>query len=82
MATQLVPRPKSCTLYDLEDNLQALVNSVDLAEEPSAREAILEEVGQALRRTVEKRDAVVAFPSSHPGRAAARESINPAVSTG
>jgi hypothetical protein len=61
MATQLIPRPTSCTLYDLEDNLQALVNSIDLAEEPSARETILEEIGQALRRTAEKRDAVVAF---------------------
>jgi hypothetical protein len=61
MATQLVPRPTNCTLYDFEDSLQALVNSIDLAEEPSAREAILEEIGQALRRTAEKRDAVVAF---------------------
>jgi Siphovirus Gp157 len=60
MVTQLVPRP-SCTLYELEDNLQALVNSIDLAEEPSARESILEEIGQALRKTAEKRDAVVAF---------------------
>ena len=61
MATQLVPRPTSCTLYELEDNLQALVNSIDLAEEPSDRESILEEIGQALRKTTEKRDAVVAF---------------------
>ncbi len=61
MATQLVPRPTSCTLYELEDNLQALVNSIDLAEEPSARESILEEIAQTLRRTAEKRDAVVAF---------------------
>ena len=61
MATQLIPRPISCTLYELEDNLQALVNSIDLAEEPSARESILEEIGHALRRTTEKRDAVVQF---------------------
>jgi Siphovirus Gp157 len=61
MATQLAPRPTSCTLYELEDNLQALVNSTDLAEEPSARESIFEEIGQALRKTAEKRDAVVAF---------------------
>jgi hypothetical protein len=62
MATQLVPiRQSNCTLYDLEDNLQALVNSIDLAEEPSSREAILEEIGEALRKTLEKRDAVVAF---------------------
>jgi hypothetical protein len=61
MATQLVPRPNSCTLYELEDNLQALVNSIDLAEEPSARELILEEIGEALRKTAEKRDVVVAF---------------------
>jgi len=62
MPTQLIPtRPSGCTLYDLEDNLQALVNSIDLAEEPSMRESILEEIGQELRKTKEKRDRVVAF---------------------
>src|SRR6202165_789079 len=62
MAAQIVPqRPSQCTLYEREDNLQALVNSIDLAEEPSSRQSILEEIGQALRRTREKRDAVVAF---------------------
>lgn len=61
MATQLIPQPTSCTLYELEDNLQALVNSIDLAQEPSARELILEEIGQALRKTTEKRGAMVAF---------------------
>jgi hypothetical protein len=62
MATQLVvPTETSCTLYELEDNLQALANSVELAEDPSDRAAILEEIGQALRKTAEKRDAVVAF---------------------
>jgi len=61
MATQIVTRPSSCTLYELEDSLQALVNSIDLAEEPAVRESILEEIGQALRRTADKRDAVVAF---------------------
>jgi hypothetical protein len=49
MAAQVIPRPGTCTLYELEDNLQALVNSIDLAEDPSARESILEEIGQALR---------------------------------
>jgi Siphovirus Gp157 len=62
MAAQIVPqRPSQCTLYELEDNLQALVNSIDLAEDPTSREAILEEIGQAFRKTREKRDAVVAF---------------------
>ena len=61
MVTQLVPRQTSCTLYELEDNLQALVNSIDLAEDPSARQSILEEIGQALRKTAEKRDSIVAF---------------------
>ena len=62
MATELISaRPNSCTLYDLEDNLQALVNSIDLAEEPSARESILEEIGESLRKTKNKRDSVVAF---------------------
>jgi hypothetical protein len=62
MATELITtRPNNCTLYELEDNLQALVNSIDLAEEPSMRELILEEIGQELRKTKEKRDRVVAF---------------------
>ena len=61
MPTELIPRSNGCSLYELEDNLQALVNSIDLAEEPSARELILEEIGQALRKTKEKRDAVVGF---------------------
>ena len=61
MSAQVVPLPASCTLYELEDNLQALVNSIDFAEEPSARESILEEIGEAMRRAAEKRDAVVQF---------------------
>jgi hypothetical protein len=62
MATELIPtQANSCTLYELEDNLQALVNSIDLAEEPPMRASILEEIGQELRKTKEKRDRVVAF---------------------
>lgn len=62
MATEMVPvRQSQCTLYEVEDNLQALVNSIDLAEEPSSRAMILGEIGQALRKARGKRDAVVAF---------------------
>lgn len=62
MATALIAKQATgCTLYELEDNLQALVNSIDLAEEPSLRESILERIGLELRRAKEKRDAVVAF---------------------
>jgi hypothetical protein len=62
MATELIPaRPNSCTLYELEDTLQALVNTIDLAEDPSVQEMILDEIGQTLQRTKEKRDRVVAF---------------------
>jgi len=50
-----------CSLYEFEDVLQALTNSIALAEDESAREAILAEIGQALRKTKEKRDAIVAF---------------------
>ncbi len=35
------PQASSCTLYELEDNLQALANTIDMAEEPSARDLIL-----------------------------------------
>ena len=62
MATELIPaRPNSCSLYELEDTLQALVNTIDLAEDPSVQEMILDEIGQTLQRTKEKRDRVVAF---------------------
>jgi Siphovirus Gp157 len=62
MATELVKSPAcACTLYELEDNLQALANSIALAEEEPTRQLILDEIGQALRKTKEKRDTVVAF---------------------
>jgi hypothetical protein len=63
MTRELIPRPQSCTLYELEDTLQAFVNTIAMAEEPAARDAILAEIGQALKKTKEKRDAVVAFLS-------------------
>lgn len=63
MATaQVVPfRAAHCTLYELEDQLQALVNSIDLAEEPASREPILQDIEDTLRRVKDKRDGVVAF---------------------
>ena len=62
MATALIANESAgCTLYELEDNLQALVNSIDLAQEPAIREFILEKIGQEVRRVKEKRDSVVAF---------------------
>ena len=62
MANELVKSPaNACTLYELEDTLQALANSVALAEDESSQQIILGEIGQALRKTKEKRDTVVAF---------------------
>ncbi len=64
MAAQVIPVPvprTSCTLYELEDSLQLLVNSVDSDDDSANREVILDEIGQALHKTKEKRDAVVAF---------------------
>jgi hypothetical protein len=62
MANEIVkPQANSCTLYELEDTLQALANSVALAEDDSSQQMILGEIGQALRKTKEKRDTVVAF---------------------
>lgn len=48
-------------MYDLEDTLQALANTIAGAEDPAVRELILAEVGQALRNAKGKRDGVVAF---------------------
>ena len=62
MATELIrPQANSCTLYELEDNLEAFANTIDLAEDEPDRRLILDQIGQALRRTREKRDGVVAF---------------------
>jgi hypothetical protein len=61
MATEVIRHANSCTLYELEDNLEAFANTIDLVEGEADRRLILDEIGQALRRTKEKRDAVVAF---------------------
>ena len=62
MATELTPAPAStCTLYELEDNLEAFANTIDLAEDEPTRRLILDEIGQALRRAKEKRDGIAAF---------------------
>jgi hypothetical protein len=51
----------NCTLYEIEDTLQALVNSIDMVEDAGDRQLILDKIGEELRRTKEKRDRVVAF---------------------
>jgi hypothetical protein len=62
MAAELIPtQNQSCTLYELEDTLQAFANTIALAEEQAVRQLLLDEIGQALRKTKEKRDRVVAF---------------------
>src|SRR6202043_1514234 len=62
MATELIrSQGNSCTLYELEDNLEAFANTIDLAEDEPDRRFMLDQIGQALRRVKEKRDAVVAF---------------------
>jgi Siphovirus Gp157 len=62
MATELIRQQANpCTLYELEDTLEAFANTIDLVEAEADRRLILDEIGQALRRTKEKRDAVVAF---------------------
>ena len=62
MANALIKSPiNSCTLYEREDHLEALANSIAMAEDEPTRQLILDEIGEALRRTKEKRDSVVAF---------------------
>jgi hypothetical protein len=62
MGAELISiRTQSCTLYELEDTLQAFANTMALAEEPPVREQILDEIGHALRKTKDKRDRVVEF---------------------
>jgi hypothetical protein len=62
MATELVPIQKTgLTLYEVEDNLASLANTFEVVEEAEAKRLILDEIGQAIRRVKEKRDAVVGF---------------------
>jgi hypothetical protein len=62
MATELVPIQKTgLTLFEVEDNLAALANTFEVVEEAEAKRIILDEIGQAIRRVKEKRDAVVGF---------------------
>jgi len=62
MLTELVPIQKTgLTLYEIEDNLAALANTFEVVEEAEAKQLILDEIGQALRRVKDKRDAVVGF---------------------
>ena len=62
MTNELVPTQASqCTLYEVEDCLAAFANTIDLAPDEPTRQLVLEEIGQALRRAKDKRDAVVAF---------------------
>jgi len=62
MATELVPIQKTgLTLYEVEDNLAALANTFEVVEEAEAKRLILDEIGQAIRRVKEKRDAVVGY---------------------
>ena len=62
MATELVPiQQTGLTLYEVEDNLAALANTFEVVEEAEAKRLILDEIGQAIGRVKEKRDAVVGF---------------------
>ena len=55
MATEVALRPATaCTLYDIEDTLAALVNSVDLCESPEDRKSILAEIAAALRASADR----------------------------
>ena len=62
MTQELVSaRAGSCTLYKLEDDLQAWVNSLEGEEQDSSRKEILDGIGKAVQQAREKRDGVVAF---------------------
>ena len=62
MLTELVPIQKTgLTLYEIVDNLAALANTFEVIEEAEAKQLILDEIGQAIQRVKEKRDAVVGF---------------------
>jgi len=62
MANEIVrAQPNNCTLYEIEDSLAPFANTVDLAPDEPTRQLVLDEIGQALRKAKDKRDAVVAF---------------------
>src|SRR5579863_9533753 len=62
MTSEIVKvQTNSCTLYDREESLAAFVETLDLAPDEPTRQLVLEDIGQALRKAKDKRDAVVAF---------------------
>ena len=62
MGTELVKsQANQCTLYEIEDSLAAFANTIDLAPDEPTRQLVLDEIGHALRKAKDKRDAVVAF---------------------
>ena len=62
MGNELVKtRANQCTLYEIEDSLAAFANTIDLAPDEPTRQLVLDEIGHALRKAKDKRDAVVAF---------------------
>ena len=50
-----------CTLYEIEGTLATFADAVDMVADEPTRQFVLDEIGQALRRAKDKRDAVVAF---------------------
>jgi hypothetical protein len=52
---------RACTIYDLESNLIALSGTYDSNDDPESRNAILDEIGQAVKVARDKRDHAVAF---------------------
>src|SRR5579871_973153 len=54
-------QPTNCTLYEIEETLAAFADAVDLEADEPIRQLVLDEIGQALRKAKDKRDAVVAF---------------------
>lgn len=62
MPSELMPvEGRACTIYDLESNLLALAATFDFHGDPDSRNALLDEIGQAVRAARDKRDHAVAF---------------------
>jgi ribosomal 50S subunit-associated protein YjgA (DUF615 family) len=59
--TLVLTQAAACTLYEIEDSLAAFANTVDMAPDEPTRQLVLDEIGHALRKAKDKRDAVVAF---------------------
>lgn len=60
-STALIPAPLSLSLYDIEDNLQCLMDSAEIVQDEDQRMQVLNEIAEADAAGKHKRDGVAKY---------------------